>query len=791
MPLPSPACWTWLLSVRFLTIFIAVFFVIAASVTTGGVLWSYSVTSADQLGAMVMRQVQVQVQDAVLTSLHNVVEVSKIGAGLARQHAMQADGTLNDFITLNKTAWFNLKTINSFTQITNAGTFLPDAGSIWYIVFRTPNGEQKSFFQNCTTCLSQQWLISETSLALLPEQHLFTLPLNVIGEWREKKYLPTFDPAPGKEAMWGGITWGVAVPAPLVRVFVTWIRGENGEFLGMDYKGVDLLQLNTLLHKVRPEGDIMGGDTLSHTRIYLQDENGFVVGATHGGVGAPVQDYASGDPNLLCKDSEDAVVRASCPSLESASMSNSFSVEGTEFMFEKFFINDEYGLHFTACIAMPRDFVFGEVERGFEASITASVTVIAVSIFCTIFLSFWLTQPLVRFVGRLEKCAEMDVHKRDRDYTKPSVLREIAQLEVSFRMMEKSLYEFKTFIPNTLFIDHPEDVSVDDDKMEEARIVTHPAPNPMSHPLSAPAPIEVRSRVDMLNRSASVLVARESRVGLTPKELSEAHTRMTSSIETVSNTIKCVFTINADCILVSFNTTIPAKHHAAHVIIFANELQTLAQSERTIDLSVGFATGPVQYGIAGTSHTKTFAVYGSAVNDAYQLSLCSGLGCNTLCTYHHSATWTLLELAPFFPTVTGGRAYTPFRMPIDNKSGWMYEVEAGPKEDVYSDYAEALGCLERGDEAGGTQLMRKFAESREAQDVAISLANVVLARLDLIASGVPIRPTGHPQYHSWCISDKPAAATSFVSLSNIGFAMSSGRSTASNHEMEFGEKGKV
>ena len=757
VPMVCTAAFRWLFSVRFLAIFISVFFVIAASMTTGGVLWRCSVTSADQLGSMVMRQVQVQVHDSVLGALKDVVELSAIGAGLARQNAKESGGAPMNFSTLNETAWFNLQSINSFKQITNAGTFTAQNEGVWHLVFRSPNGEYKIFFQNCEGCLSEQWIITNTSLALEPASNrVFALPINMIRLWRNNNYLPTFDPPPGKEAMWGAITWGVAVPAPLVRIFATWIRGENGEFIGLDYKGVDLLQLNSLLHKVRPETE-KNGELMEQTRIFLLDENSFLVGATHGGVGAPKEAFVAARPDLRCSQSLDSVVRASCSSTESLSDDDEFSVEGTEFMFAKFAIRDEYGLHFTACIAMPRDFVFGEVERGFEASITASVTVVIISIVSAFLLSFWLTQPLVRFVGRLEKCAEMDIDK-DEKQPKPSFLREIAQLEISFRIMEKSLYEFKSFIPTTVFAESDTDRP-------------HDQPQP-SHNLSLNAvsrkyQVPTRIEVGVSARNASVLVSRLNPGAITDMKMSEAYTLMIEVVEQCSQTLRCVFTMNADSITVSFNTTYACKEHSAYIVAFAAEIENrvIALTNPNV-IATGFATGPVHYGIAGTSVTKTFTVYGSAVNDAYQLSLCSGLGCNTLCTNDAkrvASRWKLLELAPFFPTVTGGRAYTPYQTPAGVNKEWMYDVDTQGSTEVDA-YRRSLVHLELDEQNQAVEVLTSLLE----RNLPKVLQGVVAALKAILSRGAgasghcqpqdPYTAPWEPQFYSFNLAKKPPLA---------------------------------
>ena len=716
----------WLRSVRFITVFVVVSFVVVSTMTTAEILWSSGDDAVEKLGTTLSQNLVAHARDSVKGTLRDVVQISATGAGLARDIvAKSPNGRLDSWEQLSKMQWFQHKVINSFDVVTNSGTF--DFYRIWFLSFREPTGKQKAFFQNETFGLAHQYYIKPDDMTLYEENRTISVNVSIPQFWRSLNIYPTWDPPVGDEQMWGKILWGVALPAPLLRVFATVVRNPTTqEAVGLDYKGIDLLQLGPVLQKVRPEGTHLNPNTKAarfETRIVMFSENDMLVAATHGGVGKPSAPFASEPPSLECHMSEDAVVRASCGYRHAAQMVvHELTANGVNYLVIVSVIEDEFGLRFPIMMVMPKDFVYKEIEEGKRASVIAVVLLLVSCTIAAVVIAIILTQPLVALAGNMNQCAEFAL---DDISESSSCLYEIQVMQRTLRRLVVNLTELKAFLPQTLFTTIVHDTLTDSRVSDVLSMPNFPnMPSQEScdaesfHSLAESRQgLGTRLGVELSRRMCSIVVSNLNGLlaCVRSQDQMAAHICLITAAEHAIVMEHGVLSITGDTVTASFNTTYATRQHLSKAVRYAalvgKSLPTTPLASYGADafsLVTGMSCGETTFGNGGTSQMRTYTLLGEAVVDASLLSNCTGLGVAILCTCifrraqerEDPGGCRYIGLAVSFCCLLD--CSTAFGVAVrdagdDCVDEWMYQLESDARyKDTPSDYQRALRDLDEG-----------------------------------------------------------------------------------------------
>ena len=749
------AMWDWLRSVRFITVFVVVFFVVVSTMTTATVLWASSDDAVEKLGTTLSQNLVAHARDSVKGTLRDVVQISATGAGLARDIvAKSPNGRLDSWEQLSKMQWFQHKVINSFDVVTNSGTF--DIDRIWFLSLREPTGKQKAFFQNETFGLAHQYYIKPDDMTLYEENRTISVPLSIPQVWRGLNIYPTWDPPVGDEQMWGKILWGVALPAPLLRVFATFVRNPTTlEVVGLDYKGIDLLQLGPVLQKVRPEGTHLNPNTKAarfETRIVMFSENDMIVAATHGGVGKPSAPLVTEPPSLECHMSEDAVVRASCGYRHAAQMVvHELTANGVDYLVIVSVIEDEFGLRFPIMMVMPKDFVYKEIEEGKRASVIAVVLLLVSCTIAAVVIAIILTQPLVALAGNMNQCAEFAL---DDISESSSCLYEIQVMQRTLRRLVVNLTELKAFLPQTLFAEGDSDSTdfndVDADTPAAEALprrdsTTRMSDSTRSYILQHGKTLNTRLGVDLWRRMCSAVVTKCN--GLfhckRTQELQALHINLVECAEQSAAKERGVLAITGDTVTASFNTTYPTKLYVSKAVRYAAAIASLTAKHEAFVFVSGLTRGEIAFGNAGTAQTRTYTLLGEALMDALVLSSSPGLGVALLCTTDfkdaqqraENGACSFISLAAVF-TCLSGKSTDAYGIRTEESDGpgmeWMYQLQENEAQREASDYQKAVDVLQaRGREGScdATEHLRTCVATPSVDAVEKKAAQKLLKRL--------------------------------------------------------------
>ena len=751
------AMFDWLRSVRFITVFVVVSFVVVSTMTTAEILWSSGDDAVEKLGTTLSQNLVAHARDSVKGTLRDVVQISATGAGLARDIvAKSPNGRLDSWEQLSKMQWFQHKVINSFDVVTNSGTF--DFYRIWFLSFREPTGKQKAFFQNETFGLAHQYYIKPDDMTLYEENRTISVNVSIPQFWRSLNIYPTWDPPVGDEQMWGKILWGVALPAPLLRVFGTVVRNPTTqEAVGLDYKGIDLLQLGPVLQKVRPEGTHLNPNTSKaarfETRIVMFSENDMLVAATHGGVGKPSAPFASEPPSLECHMSEDAVVRASCGYRHAAQMVvHELTANGVDYLVIVSVVEDEFGLRFPIMMVMPKDFVYEEIEEGKRASVIAVVLLLVSCTIAAVVIAIILTQPLVALAGNMNQCAEFAL---DDISESSSCLYEIQVMQRTLRRLVVNLTELKAFLPQTLFADTDTDDDAVDARSSEAEAAKEKASadtrttrhsTSASRSVHAGKSLNTRLGVDLWRRMCSAVVTKCN--GLLhckrTQDMQAMHINLVACAEQSAAKERGVLAITGDTVTASFNTTYPTKLYVSKAVRYAAAIASLTAKHEAFVFVSGLTRGEIAFGNAGTAQTRTYTLLGEALMDALVLSSSPGLGVALLCTTDfkdaqqraENGACSFISLAAVF-TCLSGKSTDVYGIRAEDSDGpgmeWMYQLQENEAKKEASDYQKAVDVLKQKGADGtpdAVDLLRPFLDAVQVDPVEKKAAQRLLNRLE-------------------------------------------------------------
>ena len=749
----------WLRSVRFVTGFVVVSFVVVSTMTTAKILWTSGDDAVEKLGTSLSQNLVSHARDSVKGALRGVVQISATGAGLARDVVSKSpNGKLDSWEQLSKLQWFQHKVINSFDVITNSGTF--DYNRIWLLSFRDSTGKQRAFFQNETLGLAHQYYVTPDDMTLYEENRTISVPLSIPQLWRPLKIFPTWDPPVGTEQMWGKVLWGVAVPAPLLRMFATVVRHPTTqEVVALDFKGIDLLQLGPVLQKVRPEGTHLNPNTSKaagfETRIVMFSENDMIVATTHGGVGKPSAPFSMEPPSLECHMSEDSVVRASCGYRHAAQMVvHELTANGVDYLVIVRVIEDELGLRFPLMMVMPKDFVYKEIEEGKRASVIAVVLLLVSCAIAAVVIAIILTQPLVALASNMNQCAEFAL---DDISESSSCLYEIRVMQRTLRRLVVNLTEMKAFLPQTLFAktDSDEDpagtqssaTEVAKDKASAGTRSTNSSSASHSVHAGMGKSLNARLGVDLWRRTCSAVVTKCNGLFHCRKtqDMQAMHVNLVACAEQSAARERGVLAITGDTVTASFNTTYPTKLYVSKAVRYAAAITSLTPEHEAFVFVSGLTRGEIAFGNAGTAQTRTYTLLGEALTDAHILSSCPGLGVSLLCTTDfkeaqrraENGACSFISLAAVF-TCLSGNSTEVHGICTEDSDGpgveWMYQLqenEVSQKE--VSAYQKATDVLKQKG-ADGTPdavgLLRTFFNVARVNAVEEKAAQKLLSRLE-------------------------------------------------------------
>ena len=702
--------WRWLVSQRSLTIVISFSFVLLAVLTTAGMLWASNNSAAAELGERITIAMITHVRRAVLTALDDIPGVSKQGAALAALTVKSSGGDKLTWEAMNRTAWYQLTSITSFPMITNAGIF--EYENEWLIIFRTKNqhntsiDDHKYFFMPCKECNASQYSITDSSLYLSPDNLLLNKYFVVPQIWRKGNMLKTFSPAIGQESSWGATIWGAAVPPPLLRVFATFIRGTDGKLIGLDYKGVDFLRLQPLLHGVRPEGTKLNPNTSiesrDETRIFLLNEDQKIISATHGGVGHPDAVFTVSPPRVTCWTSLDKVIRGCCHLLEQDLIAGghpktprTVTVDGVRYFFLVRQISDDYGLGLMGCMLLPRNIVYREIEAGVDRSLMAVVFTIITCLVVSIIASYFLTQPLIVMIGKLEQCAFLEVDDIQQEW---SILAEINELHKVCRKLASNLLEYKPFIPKAVFLG--QDLMKENNDLLDRSNNSNTTPKSGSRSESSGSTVSTRSaafgaKVVLKTSSGTVIFFRAQALCSTrDRKMNIALTTFLGAVEKVAT--GCSILIVADVVVVALNTATAVPLHAKSGMAMCKRV-VLQSPELGVVASI--SSGKLAFGNLGCSSIRGHTAVGVPMEQAaLMMEVLKTNNCGTsvvcckVCMKADSCIMALRVSSVFYPNLDFDIYSLQYDRLQSNDELWIEELVG--ISDTTTDYESLLQLIE-------------------------------------------------------------------------------------------------
>ena len=706
----------WLCSIRSITILMTCTFVIVASLSTASVLWQSGEEAASKSGEAIVSSMITQVEQIVLSSLGDITELSIQGSKLAFNAAIEnGNGTLS-WNAIWMTSVFQLGTVKAFDLISSSGLLHPY--NEWLQVHRAPvvdasnSSQYMLFLMSCEFCNATLYALDGNNYteAFYPTRHILDTHFQLPMEWRNNQIIPTFSPVEGQDSMWGKTYWKDGV---LERIFVTFVR-INNQIIGIDYKGANMLTLQSFLNEVRNEGRI--ANEIIETRVFLLDENRMIISATHGGVGQPSTSVNFQPPNVTCEMSSDPVIKGSCSVLESdyklnhhPTKSRTISISGNRYLFIIKKIMDPYGMRLTACMLLPRDIIFGDVEQGVRHSVFFVALIISLCAAVSTITAYVVSQPLVVLVQDLRYCLTMEVEYAPAK-EKLSFLWELNKLETTYRQLVAKLKDYKTFMPQSIFIGENIDDVTSDDGVSQT--TTSSVMSQLSYIREKPH-IKGNVNLELERRTCTIIQCRVKGLYLCDVfNITAVHSVL---MLTISSLCKIGgITFHGDIVTISLNTIHYVPSHAPRAISFCSLLENKLQGTLdNQDVIISVSSGKAYFGNIGTTTTRAFTNIGEPVEKSTKiLNLLqhSECGSRVLCCDVTHKTCENQVLLLKVSSILSGVDLVCFSPDLHeaNSGDWIYELQR--HSEVIEQYNIIIASIEGGHSIENIDILHPMSE---------------------------------------------------------------------------------